>query len=225
MKLSNIQAANFTVNLQIPLPGGQVFTSLRGWNSVDVQVRGKDVRFINTHLEPDVAPIQLLQAAELVAGPANTSMNVIMAGDFNSAADGSNTPTYGFLLGAGFADAWTQTHPGDPGYTYGNTADLLNPVPLSFLPQRIDLVLFKGDVIAQSMDIVGDDVRTASGLWPSDHAGVVATLGIHVRPLAKAQVAAASRKTEVIGWLTGELSSALKKSKSFESLILSWANA
>jgi hypothetical protein len=75
------------------------------------------------------------------------------------------------------------------------------------------------------MDIVGDDVRTASGLWPSDHAGVVATLGIHVRPLAKAQVAAASRKTEVIGWLTGELSSALKKSKSFESLILSWANA
>src|SRR5262249_61114714 len=32
--------------------------------------------------------------------------------------------------------------------------------------------------------VVGDELpdRTPSGLWPSDHGGVVATLGVHVRP-------------------------------------------
>src|SRR5439155_15689452 len=34
-------------------------------------------------------------------------------------------------------------------------------------------------------DVVGDELpdRTPSGLWPSDHGGVVATLGLHVRPV------------------------------------------
>jgi endonuclease/exonuclease/phosphatase family metal-dependent hydrolase len=232
MKLSNVQAHNFVVNVQIPLGGGQVFNVLRGWNSVDVQTRGKDVRFINAHLEADVPIVQVLQAQELIAGPANTSMNVVMAGDFNSPADGSGTPTYSLLIASGFTDAWTQTQPGDAGYTYGNTADLLNPVALSFQPQRIDLVLFKGDVTAQSMDRVGDDVRTASGLWPSDHAGVVATLGIHVRPLAKSQSAAErpgalihqAGKAQFIGWLASELTSSNKKA-TLDYLFLHWTNA
>src|SRR5262249_46142111 len=50
---------------------------------------------------------------------------------------------------------------------------------------RIDYVLTHGGVQAVSMKVVGASPsdRTASGLWPSDHAGIVATLQIfhHVK--------------------------------------------
>ena len=46
------------------------------------------------------------------------------------------------------------------------------------LTSRIDLVLYSDEVKAPRATIVGDDPSdmTASGLWPSDHAGVVARL-------------------------------------------------
>jgi len=49
-------------------------------------------------------------------------------------------------------------------------------------PQRIDLVLYRGDLAAREMDRVGEEPadQTPSGLWPSDHAGVAATLALHV---------------------------------------------
>jgi endonuclease/exonuclease/phosphatase family metal-dependent hydrolase len=183
LKLSNIQVGHFAARLQLPL-GPEVISFDRGWMSVDAKVRGKSVRFVNTHLEPEFpAPaIQVLQGQELLAGPANTSLPVIMVGDFNSRADGSGTATYGSLIAAGFDDAWSQTRPGDPGYTCCQDALLLNPV--SQADQRIDLVLYRGDVRAASTDIVGENPadRTPSGLWPSDHAGVAATLELLNRP-------------------------------------------
>jgi hypothetical protein len=55
--------------------------------------------------------IQVAQAAELVSGPADTSLPVVMAGDFNSNANSQpslpdNTPTYGNPLACGFSDIW-----------------------------------------------------------------------------------------------------------------------
>jgi hypothetical protein len=53
---------------------------------------------------------------------------------------------------------------------------LLNPV--SELDRRIDPVLYRGGFTVREAAVVGDQVenRTPSGFWPSDHAGVVATL-------------------------------------------------
>jgi hypothetical protein len=106
---------------------------------------------------------------------------VILAGDFNSRAGGGGTPTYSNLIGAGFKDAWSVTHPGELGNTWGHDEDLLNN--RVNLTQRLDLVLFRdgnvGGLCASDADIVGDELSDrirASGLWPSDHAGVVATL-------------------------------------------------
>ncbi len=50
--------------------------------------------------------------------------------------------------------------------------------PSATLDSRIDLVLHDEKVTAKSAEIVGEEPsdRTASGLWPSDHAGVVAEL-------------------------------------------------
>ena len=86
----------------------------------------------------------------------------------------------------GSTDAWLQTNPGDPGYTWGNQPDLRNPEPLSYTilgpgHYRYDLVLYRGNKIrARTMKRVGvlPSERTSSGMWPSDHAGVVATLAL-----------------------------------------------
>jgi len=45
-------------------------------------------------------------------------------------------------------------------------------------PHRIDLILFRGFAGVDNMKVFGDlpSDRTPSGLWPSDHAGLVATL-------------------------------------------------
>jgi endonuclease/exonuclease/phosphatase family metal-dependent hydrolase len=143
-----------------------------------VTLRGQTFRFINTHLEPEgpLNAIQVAQGNELLSGPANTSLPVILVGDFNSRADGTGTPTYNNLIGAGFKDAWSTTHPGELGNTWSHDADLLNTTVN--LTRRLDLVLYRNNLCALDADVVGDELsdRTPSGLWPSDHAGVVATL-------------------------------------------------
>lgn len=175
MKLANAQADNY--GAFVPTPFG--IPILRGWTSVDVKVRGKWLRFVNTHLEvQSFAPIQVLQAAELLAGPVDTSLPTVLVGDFNSAGPPgpSDTATYGNITGVGFADAWSDTHPGEDGFTCCQSAELTN-VPSS-LAERIDHVFHRGGFTATMTDVVGDEVAdmTASGLWPSDHAGVVATV-------------------------------------------------
>jgi hypothetical protein len=186
LKLSNVQTANFRTNASLPIgTTGQSITILRGWGSVDVKVRNKQFRFINTHLEQEgpFNQIQVAQGNEILSGPASTSLPVIMGGDFNSRADGSGTPTYSKLIGDGigegrFDDAWSVTHPEELGNTFGHEPDLLNTTVN--LTQRIDLVLFRGSLSAVDADVVGDELndRTPSGLWPSDHAGLMVTLGL-----------------------------------------------
>jgi endonuclease/exonuclease/phosphatase family metal-dependent hydrolase len=186
MSLSNIQQEqHFVNNVQLPVPGG-VFTLTRGWNSVDVDVWGQEFRLLNAHIEspdnPYFAAIQLAQAGEVKAILQGISTPVIVIGDYNSPAERPDSQPYQVIVSAGMTDAWNQTHPSQPGYTWGNEPDLLNPHPLPLDPQRIDLVLYRGNLRARSMDRVGisQTDRTPSGLWPSDHAGVVATLAIHV---------------------------------------------
>jgi endonuclease/exonuclease/phosphatase family metal-dependent hydrolase len=182
MKLSNIQGKTFVNRVSN--------TVNRGWDSVDVNYGGHNFRFINMCLETPAAPqVQALQARELLLGPAVTWRPVILVGDSNntnpSPPNGVYSSTTSRLFTAtGFKDAWLRTHPTAPGYTWGNRPDLRNPVPLSYTllglgPYRMDLVLYRGGAIqARSMKRVGvlPWERTVSGMWPSDHAGVVATL-------------------------------------------------
>src|SRR5262249_23497410 len=77
----NPLAGNFQARL--PLPIG--VSVLRGWCSIDAQVRGRQFRVINTHLEDRLpVPIQFAQALELLDVSAQTSLPIILAGDFNS---------------------------------------------------------------------------------------------------------------------------------------------
>ena len=182
MKLSNAQAGNFQVSCPFPGPlGSPPIPIVRGWASVDAKVRGKEFRFITTHLDGDCTRVttfyQDTQAAEILAGPAATDRPVIYVGDLNSEADGGGTATYARALAAGFSDAWAIAGSG-AGLTCCQADHVLNPV--SLLTERIDFVLFRGDFAVHSVEVVGDEPvdRTPSGLWPSDHAGVVAQLEV-----------------------------------------------
>lgn len=176
LTLSNANSANYLNNLTLPTVAGPA-TFNRGWTSVDATVNRRTFRFINTHLEAFSDVYRFLQSNELLSGPANTSLPVILVGDLNSSPDEAGPfLAYANLIGAGFVDTWVQANPTDPGYTFGNAADLLNPIPT--LTTRIDHVLTRPSVEVFRSVIVGTDQdnRTPSGLWPSDHAGVIATL-------------------------------------------------
>ena len=173
----------------------------RGFVGVDASVGGADYRFINTHLEVKLlggnlatAVLQPAQATELwlaILSNFEPQKRLIVAGDFNSSpVDVSpiGVPTAyqqlasGVLINGGplpfgLTDVWT-LRPGNPaGFTCCELADLSN-VP-SQHDERVDIVFAfpppAGHVKANVLDAEVED-KTASGLWPSDHASVSAEL-------------------------------------------------
>ncbi|MEO8055385.1 MAG: endonuclease/exonuclease/phosphatase family protein [Acidobacteriota bacterium] len=185
-KLSNPMKATFSTLAPLCL-GSECIAVKRGWVSVDVKIRSARFRFVTAHLE-DAGEVpnpfieqyfQIPQAQELVATfPSN--MPVILAGDFNT--DGyQKWATYQYFTGpardgAAMKDAWLAANPRQLGLTWGPDPNLLAPYPP--FTQRLDLVLLRGAFRVVSADVVGDERsdRTSTGMWPSDHAGVVATL-------------------------------------------------
>lgn len=124
--------------------------------------------------------MQLAQANELLSGPLATKLPVIAVGDYNSAADGSGTATYALLTDAGLADAWTKLRSPDPGFTccQPELLDNFDSEP----SRRIDFIFMRGGPKAKDIQLVGNDPSDrAAGLWPSDHAGVVADIRLRER--------------------------------------------
>ena len=153
------------------------FTAPRAWVSVDAKFHHNAFRFIGTHLDSDNAAVRRAQAGELRAGPANTSLPVIVAMDSNAqAAPPPQDPTYVDFITAGYSDVWSEIFAATPGFTCCQ-AQLVNNVA-SQLSRRIDLILTLGSVGAQNIALFGADraSKTTDGLWPSDHAGVAAQL-------------------------------------------------
>lgn len=117
------------------------------------------------------------QGRELLAGPVAADLPVVVVGDFNSPADGKGTPSYAELTEAGFDDAWLDAGRGESGLTCCHATSLRNPADT--LDRRTDLILTRGEFRAACIDVVGDEpADMVGGLWPSDHAGVVATLNM-----------------------------------------------
>ena len=174
---------NYAVNVPLEI-GGLSLNWKRGYVAVEATVNQQELIFASTHLEVQMfLPVPELQAQELIAFLSGFDRQVIAVGDFNSAANPSapaqyKTQTYSMLLAAGFDDVWARAHDEEAGLTCCHADDLRSP---AVFDQRLDLVLVKHPLGAyggvQAM-IVGEEPedRTPSGLWPSDHAGLVATL-------------------------------------------------
>jgi endonuclease/exonuclease/phosphatase family metal-dependent hydrolase len=182
----NIEQGRFAMLMEVVSPVIGKLEIQRGWLAVDVSAGRRNFRFINTHLESYSAKVQMAQTAELIGGPANTGFPVILAGDFNSdanlaAGDSSAAQTaraYADLIAAGMKDSWTAANPDDAGNTCCQDAKLRNAQ--AEFSSRIDLILTRGGITTVAARLVaeGAESLTPSGLWPSDHAGVIATLRI-----------------------------------------------
>jgi endonuclease/exonuclease/phosphatase family metal-dependent hydrolase len=176
----DIQIGTFSQLFQIKNPLTGSLPLPRGWIAVESMIGGAKFRFVTTHIESIDQAIQVAQARELIAELADASLPVIIAGDFNS--NGNRQPdredytdTYPELVGAGFTDAWSAVRPGDPGNTCCHAPDLRNR--LLSLDRRIDLILTRGALTPISAKLVAADplAQTSTGIWPTDHAGILAT--------------------------------------------------
>jgi endonuclease/exonuclease/phosphatase family metal-dependent hydrolase len=167
----------FVNDVTLAFAGG-TFKFNRGYVAVDAVVGGIPFRFVTTHLDELRTPLQALQLGEIVAGTSD-ALRLILAGDFNSPADGSGTTTYAKALGAGFADVWTELGVG-PGFTCCENAGLDNLTPL--LNSRIDFILHRGATLDPLfVDVVGDTpFRNSAPLYASDHAGLVAIFAVDI---------------------------------------------
>jgi endonuclease/exonuclease/phosphatase family metal-dependent hydrolase len=169
------QTGHFANLLSVPTPVGPVIAT-RGWASVDLATAAGTVRVVDTHLEALSGSYAAEQAQELVtgAGPADTTLPVIVAGDLNS-GPGTTVDAYNVIAGA-LTDAWPVAKPNDPGLTWALHGEDFNSYQTA-PDRRIDVVLERGLQPLTDM-LVGTSDLTPSGLYPSDHAGVVARLAI-----------------------------------------------
>lgn len=163
--------ANFTNAIKIEMLGLEV---IRGYTSVAASVDGITYRFVNTHLAAFSETVRVAQTQELIDSLSEETLPIILLGDFNTQApDGA---AYQLLIAAEYIDTWQVDADGK---TCCQAKDLLNAV--SGHTQRIDHIFVcnsEADVTVLMSETLGDRLsdRLASGVWPSDHAGVVAEL-------------------------------------------------
>ena len=178
-KFSNPQDGHYHAQFSVPSIGGPL-TFTRGWASIDYAIApGRTVRVFDTHLESTgsaaAEDVQVAQGNEAVALINESDDPVIALGDFNSAADGSTTPTYANLIGAGLQDVWTSVQPFNPGRTCCQP-ELLDRFRIP--SERIDLILTEGSwhaALAVRTGVLPFRLSPPP-LWASDHFGVFATL-------------------------------------------------
>lgn len=185
---ASADGCNYETFAPLPTLGGTI-NSERGFVVVDAIVAGQAIRFVNTHLEVPELPrvIQALQAAELIGrlnAMAQPGLPIVIAGDINSAPTegdviipGGVIPSaYRQFLLAAYADTWTLRPGKSPGLTCCTANDLSNVDSPHF--KRVDVIFARATPSETHANLVGVDEedRTPGGLWPSDHAGVVARL-------------------------------------------------
>ncbi len=174
----------FSANLGEVVPGVQL---IRGWAQARLRVHGDSYTVVSTHPESDQGTTSLdglrqLQMGELVS-VLPVDEPVLLTGDLNGTPD---TDMYSVLTGAGYTDVWHALRPRASGFTCCNSPDLSNPV--ASYDHRIDYIFEKGFAPLRGLILrIGDrpDERVAGPdhpIWPSDHAGLVSTLGTRTGP-------------------------------------------
>ena len=168
--VANPRGAPFSTLLPVSVLGNTVLVK-RGWTAVDAKLRGEWVTFANTHLESFYAPVRVAQGMELAAILAATPGKAVLVGDLNSLP---GTEGAALVMGAGFTDVWAALHPRRDGFTCCWPEELAQTEP--GLDQRIDYVMVRG-VRPLTARIIGEAPRDhRTGLWPTDHAGLVVSL-------------------------------------------------
>lgn len=197
ISFSNTYANNFTVNGITPV-GGTNIEFTRGYTLADINVRGTEYRFVNTHLETGgsepfitLQAVQMHELMQVIDATTMPSTPVILLGDFNSSPndlpftstsgipglDGlPMVPPYLQAVGSGYADLWLSKPKARDGFTCCFDAAVADEDAL--LSERIDYIFFNPkdrEIKKLKIKRVGQsnaDMTDVSGLYPSDHAGL-----------------------------------------------------
>lgn len=176
VKVGRKFSGQFRNHFDVPTQVG-VAQQLRGWVGVDATLAKKKFRFVSTHLEaysPAIADQQMNQLVKPGGPLASKKLRSILVGDFNS-APGSNANgrgaerkdnAYDSAIGAGFYNPLPKRKTCCFAEDLHSTADQLET--------WIDHVLVRPRISAPRSGIVGSN--QVAGLYPSDHAGITATL-------------------------------------------------
>ncbi len=175
VKLGKTRTGHFKTRYE-PDVGGLKIPVDRGWASVEARVGKQKFRFVNTHLEAfGDTKIREAQAKELTKGPLKAKGQVVLVGDLNSGIKRHNEPekpgddlAFRALAKFGFKDNGAVQS-----CCYPNLFD-----PAALFDHTVDHVLSKPGLKTVRATVTGNDrgERTPSGLWPSDHGGVVSRL-------------------------------------------------
>ena len=171
----------------------------RGYQWVDLKDGKKKFRFVNTHLEAFGSDIADAQAQELIDGAGGYDGTTILTCDCNSDPVNGTIkpgetarhwdPYYLIKRAGGFNDTWTQKYAPQDGFTSGlsetvnDSTDANSDGIEDGFDHRIDMVFARtanGDKLkALSGAVTGTQLTDrdgTTGLWPSDHGGVVMKL-------------------------------------------------
>ncbi len=176
VRVEQTTMGHFASAMSTLLLGTTPVSITRGWCAARCRVpderTGAEVAFtfVDTHTEANDETARHSQHEELTAALPETGPAVVV-GDLNATPDRVRMPP-------GFVDAWAAmggAHSGPDAATGVQAADLRNAVPR--LHERIDYVWVRGMRVRGCGRFGADPAdRTADGLWPSDHAGVIADL-------------------------------------------------
>ena len=183
---------------KIPISiAGKPLDFTRGYQWIDAKRGNQTFRFINTHFEAFSSDIAYAEAEQMLEGPGDYKGTTIIVCDCNSDPLNQNIKSdlqpvpdtlphsapYWLITGkTGFHDTWLQWKPAAEGWTSG-LSELVNDANASGFDHRIDMV-FARTGEGRRLDVVGGKVTgntlaskdATTGLWPSDHAGVVMRL-------------------------------------------------
>ena len=183
--------AVYDVNLEVALLGNTINFD-RGYQWVDARAGAQRFRFVNSHFEAFSSDIAYAQAAQLLDEATADDTTTVFVCDCNSdPLNNSIKPrdtlphkaAYDLITGPGdFTDEWLKWAPAEEGSTSG-LSETVDDATGDGFDHRIDMVFARtaaGDPLAVDRGrVTGTDVSTkdpATGLWPSDHGGVVLRL-------------------------------------------------
>lgn len=185
----------FDHNLAVEI-SGKTMNFARGYQWVDVTSGGTSFRFVNSHFEAFSSDLALAQAKQVVAEATAPERTTVFVCDCNSDPllekikpidHVPHKAPYEYITGddagqGGYTDQWLEWADAEDGWTSG-LSELVNDDSTDGFDHRIDMVFsHTPDGRALVVDrgfITGNELSDrdpATGLWPSDHAGVVLRL-------------------------------------------------
>jgi len=177
------RSGRYDAEMTFPVLGtDRTVTLRRGYCVADLAVGGAPVTVGSTHLESASSSVRRRQAGELLDALPDDGP-VVVGADLNSGPGGTSA-AYDTVT-AELTDAHAAVKSGEPGDTCCQPSGLRND--RSRLSKRVDAVLSTGAAEPRAVERLGEasadrieatvDGETVT-VWPSDHAGVAATVAL-----------------------------------------------